>query len=159
MYDGVDYRYHHADSAPDAGRKVAARVLGLTEPPAGELLYDLHLYSGGSGVLNRLAITLAADPGLWTRIAESARARTPDEAQADQSWEQELVWLLTKTEPEEPVEIVPAAVEFINAQRREFQTECTAASRILFGQESNVNDWIVLWGDDGRLNYLEYSQG
>lgn len=45
------------------------------------------------------------------------------------------------------------------SSRREFQAECVPSSLILFGHESDVNDWVALWGDDTRLNYLGYSQG
>jgi hypothetical protein len=136
---------------------VVARVLRLPEPPVGELLYDLSFFSGGIGVLDRLAITLPADPALWSNVASSLQGRTPEEADADRSWAGELIWLLTGEENDVPIR--PAAVRFINQHRREFQAECVSSSRILLGHESDVNDWVALWGDDTRLNYLGYSQG
>jgi hypothetical protein len=156
-YDGAERRYLHTDQAPNEGRAVAARVLGLTEPPAGELLYDLSLYSGGSGVLDRLAITVPADAVLWSSVVSSLRGRTPEEACEDGAWARELIWLLTGGEEEIPLR--PAAVRFINQERREFQAVCVPSSRILFGHESNVNDWVALWGDETQLNYLGFSQG
>jgi hypothetical protein len=156
-FDSVEPRFRHTDADPDEGRAVAARVLRLTELPPGEVLFDLSFFSGGIGVLDHLAITLPADPALWSRVASALRARTPEEASADGPRAGELVWLLTNDEGEVPVRT--AAVRFINRERREFQTECVPSSRILFGQESDVNDWAALWGDDTRLNYLGYSQG
>ncbi len=156
-YDNVERRFRHTDAAGEEGRAVVARVLGLPEPPAGELLYDLSFFSGGVGVLDRLAITLAADPALWLSVASSLRGRTPEEAAADKSWAGKLIWLLTGEEEEVPIR--PAAIRFINQHRREFQAECVPSSRILFGHESDVNDWVALWGDDKRLNCLGYSQG
>ncbi len=156
-YDNVERCFRHTDAARDEGRVVVARVLGLPQPPAGELLYDLSFFSGGIGVLDRLAITLAADPALWSSVASSLRGRTPEDAAADRSWAGELIWLLTGEEDE--VSIRPAAARFINQHRREFQPECVPSSRILFGHESNVNDWVALWGDDTRLSYFGYSQG
>ena len=136
---------------------VVARVLGLPEPPAGELLYDLSFFSGGIGVLDREAITLPADSALWSSVASSLRGRTPEEAAADRSWGGELIWLLTGEKKVVPIR--PAAIRFINQHRQAFQAECVPSSRIFFGRESDVNDWLVLWGDDARLNYLGYSQG
>jgi hypothetical protein len=132
-------------------------VLRLTEPLAGELLYDLAFYSGGIGVLDHLAITLPADSTLWSRVTSSLRGRTPEEAAKDRSWAEVLIWLLT--DEEEQVPIRPAAIQFINRHRRPFQAECDPSCRILFGYESDVNDWTALWGDDARLNYLGFSQG
>ncbi len=154
-YDNVERRFRHTDAAPDEGRAVAARVLGLPELPAGEVLFDLSFFSGGIGVLDRLALTLPADPALWSRVASALRARTPEEASADESRAGELVWLFDEGE----VPIRTAAVRFINRERRGFQTECVPSSRILFWQDSDVNGWVALRGDETRLNYLGYSQG
>lgn len=156
-YDNAERRFRHTDPARDEGRVVVARVLRLPEPPAGELLYDLSFFGGGIGVLDRLAIALPADPELWSRVASSLRGRTPEEAAAVRSWAGELTWLFTGEEGVVPIR--PAAVRFINQHRREFQAECVPSSRILFGRESDVNDWVVLWGEDTRLNFLGYSQG
>jgi len=156
-YDNVERRYRHGDGTRSEGYEVVAEVLGLPEPPPGELLFDLSFFSGGIGVLDRLAISVPADPALWSSVVTSLRCRTPEEASAEESWLEQLMWLLTAGKEETPVR--HAAVGFINRERREFQTECMATNRILFGYESDVNDWVALWGDDSRLNYLGYSQG
>ena len=156
-YDNVERRYRHTDGTHGAGRNVVAQVLHLPDPPAGELLFDMSFFSGGIGVLDRLAIAMPADPELWSSVATALRCCTPEEATADDDWVRQLLWLLTGENDTVPIR--PAAVGFINQQRREFQTECVAAARILFAHESDVNDWVALWGDDARLNYLGYSQG
>ena len=156
-YDGVQRRFRHTDQDCEIGRSVVAHVLRIPAPPVGELLYDLSFYSGGIGVLDHLAIGVPADPTLWSSVTSSKRGRTPEEASADSSWAMDLIWLLTGEEDQ--VLVRPAAVQFINKHRREFQAECVPSSRILFGHESDVNDWSALWGDDTRLNYLGYSQG
>ncbi len=156
-YDNVERRFRHTDSAGEEGRGVVARVLRLPQPPAGKLLYDLSFFSGGIGTLDKLAVTLPADPALWSCVATSFSGRTPEEAAQDRSWIEDLLWLLTGEELEVPIR--PAAVQFINQHRREFQAECVSSSRILFGHESDVNDWEALWGDDTLFNYLGYSQG
>ena len=157
-YDNRERRYRHTDRTRDEGRAVVAHVLGLLEPPADELLFDMSFFSGGIGVLDRLAITMPADPLLWSTVETSLRCRTLEQASAEESWLRDLIWLFTG-EQEGTTPIHSAAVGFINRERREFQTECAPTSRILFGYESDVNDWRALWGDDGRLNYLGYSQG
>jgi hypothetical protein len=156
-YDNVEHRFRHTDATRDEGYAVAARVLGVPETLAGEVLFDLSFFSGGIGVLDRLAITLPADPALWSSVASFLRGRTPEEATVDASWARDFIWLLTDEEEEVPIR--PAAVRFINQQRREFQGECLPSSRILFRHESDVNGWEALWGDDTRLNYLGYCQG
>ena len=156
-YDNVERRYRHGDATRVEGYDVVAEVLGLPEPPAGELLFDLSFFSGGIGVVDRLAISVPADPILWSRVVKSLRCRTPEEASAEESWLEQLMWLLTAGKEKIPVR--HAAVGFINRERRDFQTECMPENRILFGYESDVNDWVALWGDDRRLNYLGYSQG
>ena len=156
-YDNVERRYRHTDGARGEGHDVVAQVLGLPRPPAGELLFDLSFFSGGIGVLDRLAISMPADPVLWSRVATSLRCRTLEEACTEELWLEQLIWLLTGEQ--ERIPLRPAAAQFINRERRAFQPECVQTHRILFGHESDVNDWTALWGDDGRLNYLGYSQG
>jgi hypothetical protein len=156
-YDNVERRFRHTDPAGDDGREVVARVLHLPETPSGDLFYDLSFFSGGIGVLDRLAIALPAGPALWSCVTSSLRARTPEEATTDQSWAGDLIWLLTDEQEEGPLR--PAAIQFINRHRREFQTECDPSSRIFFRHESDVNGWEAVWGDDTQLNYLGYAQG
>jgi hypothetical protein len=156
-YDNVERRFRHTDETRGEGRKAVAEVLGLRELPAGEILFDMSFFSGGIGVLDRLAIALPADPALWSSMVTSLRCRTPEEASAEESWLGDLIWLLTGEKEKTPIR--PAAVQFINRERRDFQDECVPTNRILFGYDSNVNDWVILWGDDTRLNHLGYSQG
>jgi hypothetical protein len=156
-YDNVERRFRHTDATRDEGRQVVAQMLSLAEPPAGELLFDMSFFSGGIGVLDRLAIAVPADRALWSSVVKSLNGRTPEEASAEESWLGDLIWLLTGAHDTIPIR--PAAVRFINRERREFQPECVPTSRVLFGYDSNVNDWVVLWGDDTQLNYLGYSQG
>jgi hypothetical protein len=156
-YDNIERRYRHTDRTRDEGREVVAKLLSLPEPPSGELLFDLSIFSGGIGVLDRLAITFRADDVLWSRVMNSLQGRTPEEANTDEAWIGDLIWLLTGEE--ERVPIRPAAVQFVNEQRRTFQTDCLLTSRILISHQSDVNDWSVLWGNDTWLNYVGYSQG
>lgn len=157
-YDGVERRFHHADADRDTGLDVVARVLHLPRPPPRErVFYDLSFYSGGIGVLDRLAITLPADPATWASVAAAIGAKSPEEASRDAGWADELLWLFASGE--KPVPLREAAVRFINGERREFQSECLPASRILFADGSGVNWWVALWGDDTALNYLGYDQG
>ena len=157
-YDGVDRRYRHDDADPGVGVAVVARILGLAEAPSSEgLLYDLSIYSGGIGVLDRLAITIPADAGLWAMVAAALNAYEPEDAVNDAEWAQGFLWLIHGREPPSPVR--EAATTFVNRERRSFQEACAPGSRLLFQRHSDVNDWAVIWGTDARLNYRGYSQG
>ena len=157
-YDGVDRYYNHTDADPATGRAIVARLLGLPEPPSGEgLFYDLHIYSGGCGVLNRLAITIPGDPRIWIAARAALQAREPEDAAIDVGWAEDFIWLLNGEEQALPIR--DAAARFINSERRSFQLECTSRSTVLFQTNSDVNDWAVIWGHETHVNYLGYSQG
>ncbi len=157
-YDGVERRFRHTDADRNTRLDLIAQLLHLPKPPAGDdVLYDLSFYSGGIGVLDNLAITLAADPAIWASVTTVLAARTPEEAVTDPGWADDFVWLLTGEEAQ--VSAREAAVQFINSERRDFQSACDATSRILFVDASDVNSWVALWGDDATLNYRSYDQG
>ena len=158
LYDGIERRYRHTDLVQNVGLQAVAQLLDLPEPPARDvLLYDLSFHSGGWGVLDRLAITLSADPIIWESVIKTVKAMTPEEASTKESWVADLVWLFTGEEL--PVPLRPAAARFINFERYQFQSECHSSSRILFQLDSDVNEWVALWGDDAKLNYRAYSHG
>jgi hypothetical protein len=157
-YDGVERRFRHTDTEHEAGLAIVARLLGLpTLPPSHVILYDLSFYSGGIGVLDKLAITLRADQSIWASVSAALAARTPEQALHDPEWADDLAWLLF--DDEQPAELGELAARFINQERRAFQTECHPASQILLAEGSGVNWWLALWGDDATLNYLSYDQG
>jgi hypothetical protein len=61
-YDGVERRYRHTDAERDTGLAIVARLLRLPHISSSQVVgYDLSFYSGGIGVLDKLAITLQAD--------------------------------------------------------------------------------------------------
>lgn len=156
-YDGTERRFRHTDASRTDGLAVVARLLGLPESLADEVLYDLSFYSGGIGVYDQLAISIPADPNTWLQAVEASSARTLDEAEADAAWVGELLWLFTREEQVAPLRA--AAVAFINGERRDFQGECLPSNRIAFSTGSDVNHWVALWGDDTRLNYRGFDQG
>jgi hypothetical protein len=157
-YDGVDRHYRHTDADPATGLAIVAHILGLPRTPLSEgLLYDLSIYSGGIGVLDRLAIAIPAGPGLWAGVIAALNAREPEDAANDVGWAEDFLWLIHGDEQPSPIR--EAAMKFVNSERRPFQEKCTPRSRLLFLSGSNVNDWAVIWGTDTHLNYLGYSQG
>lgn len=156
-YDNVERRYCHTDATRDEGRAIVAQVLDLPDPLPDEVHFDLSFFSGGIGVLDRLAITLPADTTVWSRVVNSQQGRTLEQVIADQNWADNLSWLFNFEAGKALSR--PAAIQFINQERRDFQTACTESSRILFGNNSDVNVWVAIWGNDSRLNYLGYSQG
>lgn len=157
-YDGRERRFCHTDVSPTAGLVIVARVLHLNELPSQHgVFYDLSFYSGGMGIFDHLAITLPADTNLWKSVTVALRAKTPEEACQDEGWAEDLLWLIN--DDDEPILPHEATVRFINSKRQAFQSKCVPTSWLYFEEESNINDWTVLWGDDTQLNYLGYSQG
>lgn len=156
-YDGRERRFHHTDADRREGWRAVAAVLRLTGPAPDGALYDLSFYSGGIGVIDRLAITLPASSALWQEATSAFHTQTPEEAALDPSFAAELAWLFADSES--PCPLRPAAVEFIERERRDFQGRCEGTSRLAIGRDSDVNSYHVLWGDDATLNYLGYDQG
>ncbi|MBA4187021.1 MAG: hypothetical protein C0467_03290 [Planctomycetaceae bacterium] len=159
-YDNVERRFRHTDSG-ELGRAIAAQLLGCPEAPPGGWYFDLSFFSGGIGVIDQLAISVP-EPAYWTRenwaqVVNNIRGRSPEEAESDVAWASELIWLFTGEEDVIPMR--SAAVGFANENRRPFQTECSTSSQIYVRQDSDVNDWVVIWGDSSVLNLLGYSQG
>lgn len=158
-YDGRERVYRNTDVLPHKGRSVAALLLGLEQLPADpdKVRYDLTIYSGGIGVFDRLAITVPASPAIWESVAAHLCVRRVPDSCADPEWGLEFVWLISNSEVVE--DALESATAFVNSERRAFQTECGPSDQLLFGEGSNVNDWTCLWGKDGSLNYLGFSQG
>jgi hypothetical protein len=157
-YDNKEYRYRHTD--PDRGSGIArlAELLGL--PPdfqASGAHYDLSFFSGGIGVFDQLAATLPADDRLWKAVLDACPAKTPEDIAADPTCSPQFLWLVCGKDSS--LEVRTAAVAFINAERRDFQTECRAFDTVLFLPDSDVNDWFALWGTATEMNVRAFSQG
>jgi hypothetical protein len=149
-YDGVERRFRHTDADPETGLALVAKLLSIEVPieVRREALYNLSFYSGVVGVVDHLAITIPADPGVWQEVVDKLQLRTPQQASEDASWADDFAWLVCSD-----------AVEFLNSERQPFQDPCEASGRIYFQQSSDVNHWIAVWGCDQRLHYLSYDQG
>ncbi|AWM37560.1 hypothetical protein GobsT_44520 [Gemmata obscuriglobus] len=156
-YDGVERRFRYTDVQPGYGPEALARVLRLSRPPSGEVLYDLSFFSGGIGIIDHLSASLLATPELWAEVVAGLEAQSLEEAANNTEWAAELGWLLTAAEG--PTLLRPAAAAFIAQHRQDFQPLCHPGDRILFECASDVNHWGVLWGDDTRINFLGYDQG
>ena len=157
-YDGKERRYRHTDDDIREGIRLVTQMLRLpTPPPQLGLLYDLSIYSGGIGVLDRLAIALPFPRTQTLDVIANLEARCPEEALSDLGWRDDFLWLVD----DEDNRLVPrvAAARFLNAKRSEFQPECDAFAEIWFEPGSNVNEWTVLWRTHDMLSYLAYAQG
>lgn len=158
-YDGKERRFRHTDPDPSEGLVVVATLLGLQHPPSGRgLRYDLSFFSGGIGVLDRLAITMQATRAQWAAAARHLAARGPADLAADPEHGEDFRWLVQGSLDAQE-EVRAASVRFIDEERARFQRACLPADTILFGAGSNVNDWCVIWGRRAALHYLGYSQG
>jgi hypothetical protein len=157
-YDGIERRFRHTDSDRNAGLDVVSRVLKLPKPWSNEgILYDLSFYSGGIGVLDNLAITIPFDQTIWSSLVAALKAKTPEDVSNVPEWADDFIWLLTGEEKSVPPR--EAAVQFINSERYEFQSECYSTNCILFADGSDVNYWTALWCDGTKINYRGYDQG
>ncbi len=162
-YDGVNRRFLHTDIDRTAGFDVIARILRLPiSLLKNDILYDLSFYSGGVGIIDRLAISLPADVTLWASIIDKLGAKTIEAANQNSDWASDLAWLVSDGEDDEEEEneliIVDreAAIKFVNGERYKFQTSCKTIDRIYFTEESNVNSWCALWGEDRNIKALHY---
>ena len=151
-YDGVERRYRHTDADTAAGLAAVGKLLRWAGPLAG-LEYDVSFYSGGVGVLDKLAISFAVGTEGWGPFVRALEAVPVGELAGDE----DCLWLVRGDEETVAPEV--AVVGFVNEQRKAFQPVCLATDRVFFQRWSNVNDWLVLWGDDSRLSYLAYSAG
>jgi hypothetical protein len=156
-YDGKERRYRHTDDDVHEGIQLLTQILGLpTPPPQLGLRYDLSFYSGGIGVLDRLAITLPLQRPQALDVVARLQARGPEDAVADADWRDDFLWLIDDEDNRLPR---IAAARFINGNRSEFQSPCDASDAIWFESESDVNAWTALWHTHDMLNYLAYAQG
>lgn len=156
-YDGKERRYRHTDSDVAPGVRIVMGLLHLPAPPsASGLMYDLSFYSGGIGVVDRLAITLPREDTSAPILARLP-CKPPEEVASDPSCRDDFLWLID--DEEDPLPVRAAAARFINEHRREFQPECQVSSSMWFMTESGVNAWTALWETDGLLSYLSYDQG
>jgi len=157
-YDGKEHRYRHTDSDLAPGVRIVMDLLHLPAPPsASGLMYDLSFYSGGIGVMDRLAITLPRESSNVPVILARLSCKPPEEIASDPSCQDDFLWLIDNED--DPLPVRAAATRFINENRQEFQPECQVSSAMWFVAESNVNAWTALWETDGVLSYLAYDQG
>lgn len=157
-YDGSEQRYRHTDVDQTTGLAAVARILGLPAPPASDRLqYDLSFYSGGIGVLDKLAMALAFDEGLWSMIITGLGARAPDDLDGAGDEGEDFRWLMLGDADQRDIRV--AAAEFIESNRASFQSPCSSEEEILFTAHSNVNDWTAIWRGADVINLLEFNQG
>jgi hypothetical protein len=161
-YDGAERRFWHTDRDRTIGLDVIARLLPSIGSSPNDLRYDLSFYSGGIGIIDRLAIALPVNPTVWQSVIAKLKAKTIADANQDAEWVADLallIWDIEEDDENEPSVVeYEAAIKFVNSERREFQTLCTTLDKIYFTDGSNVNGWCVLWGNDRYLNYLAYQQ-
>jgi len=156
-YDNRERRFRHDDSSAGKGRAIVAELLHIDQHAADQASFDLSYFSGGIGVIDRLAISLPANAELWSRVSGALKTRLLSDVPPEDPLHEDILWLLTGEEDLVPLQ--PAAVRFLNRERKAFQSECVETDRIMFNEYSNVNAWTALWGTDTKLNYLYYDQG
>ena len=154
-YDGVTRVFEHTDADPSEGLEIAARLLKLPQGSLVDARYRLSFHSGGSGIIDNLAISIA-----WREGPAMLDARddlmNPEEALADPRTQSDFEWLVQ--DEDAPLPITEAAARFINENRKPFQPACTP-SDLWFDTISGVNTWYAFWIAEGRLSFLGFDQG
>jgi len=159
-YDGRTRCFGHDDAEPEhraRGCALVARLLGLPAPPATEgLCYSLSFHSGGSGVLDRLHVTMPSTEQAVEVIATRLGLVTLEAMQAEARGE--LEWLVHDDEHPERT-LAEALAAFIDRERAKFQPSPRAEARVWLAPESDVNTWTLVYAVDGELAFLAYDQG
>jgi hypothetical protein len=155
-YDNVDYRYKRSDKTSEEALAFISGVLGFRPDPK-TLEYDLNFFSGGIGVDDKLAFSCPIEPGDLETFRAKMELVAPLDAIRDASWVDDFAWLLKSDGSGSS--IVASASAFINENKKEFQSPCTADSVILFARDSDVNTWTAVWQSSAKLNYLYSDQG
>lgn len=155
-YDGKERRFTHKDIKQGKGLSIINDLLGF-EPQGNGLLYDLSFYSGGIGVIDKLAITFPASYCKFEVLKNKLEILSPEDAGNDEFWSEDFIWLVEDEALKQDIRV--KSINFINENKLPFQATCTANSDIFFVKWSDVNDWTVIWIDSGVFNYAAFSQG
>lgn len=157
-YDGGTRCFSHTDANRANGLQTVARVLSIQQSSLPkQTLYDLSFYSGGMGIMDRLAITLPVNEELIAEIMQGLDAWSPESLVADPEFAEGFLWFINAEE--DPDSSRERAVDFINKHRQSFQTDCAPEHEIWFDAWSDCNDWKALWRTGNHLHYLASSSG
>jgi hypothetical protein len=163
-YDGKERRFRHQDTGDrSVALGIIERLLATPLPsPAPRMLYDLSFYSGGSGVFDRLRLSLEADEARCQDILAHLGFVPPAEILTSVDAE-DFCWLIGSVEG--PLTVAPsvfletALPGFIDENKEAFQPRLRSPDRVWFDSDSNVNGWSLVYAEDGWLHYLAYEQG
>lgn len=160
-YDDIERRFRDDDVDPSRlarGRELVADLLGLSRPPASAgLRYDLSFYSGGTGCLDRLRIALPCAAAEVDAIVARRGHATPEALVADPTTREEFEWLVRGDDDDQTLRA--ALQEFIAGERADFQPLPDEGARVWFERGSDVNSWLLLYEQDGRLCLICFDQG
>jgi hypothetical protein len=154
-YDNIEYRYKTGDANCERALKFASSTLGFA-PDTARLKFDLSFFSGGIGVLDKLAFSCFVGPEQWEPLIGRLNLVAPHAAMNDAGWREDFAWLVKHTESGSVEE---SCCAFINAEKKGFQGTCTPGDGIFFFKGSDVNSWTAVWGSGGEVNYLYFDQG
>lgn len=142
-YDGRERRYRDDDPGDrSVGLGIVERILHVAPPPGAR--YDLAFYSGGLGVMDRLAISLPADAATASSIA-----RGLGWVPASQALESEDVKGLIDGD----------LTDFVETHKAAFQPSPAPESTVWLDPGAGVNAWQLGYAQDGWLHVLGYDQG
>jgi hypothetical protein len=159
-YDGRTLEFRHTDVDQVEGLLRVAACLALSHmPKSAGLRYEISLYSGGMGILDLAAITLAPGIAAAHEVAVRLRLVTAEAAAEDHAWGEYFRWLLIGDDDENPFSIRDASARFLDRERRPFQPACRLSDPQWFAADSGVNSWSAVWEHDGAVSFLAFDQG
>ncbi len=155
-YDDKEYRYTSADLDKEKAIAIISNILGF-HPSTEELDYSLSFYSGGGGIVDRLAIRCRANQSNRSSLISGLGLRAPLEAMADPMWVDDFRWLIKSDESLGNTDLW--CYKFINSNKHEFQDVVDSTCELVFSNGSDVNSWCAIWFTNNHLNYLYFDQG
>lgn len=72
----------------------------------------------------------------------------------DEQGLEDFFWLIGIEKPDDKGNITNYVIDFINSDKKEYQSTCSKSSSIFFSKYSDVNCYTVVWGQENYLNYI-----
>ena len=155
-YDGIEKRYQRPDADLAKSLMIIENLLGFT-PLEDRLEFDLSFWAGGSGVLDKLAVSCSVTPEQMELAQDKLRLYSPEAAIALDEWRDDFIWLVE--DEDVCTDVLVRSAHFINENKAPFQDVCLKTQSIYFAYMSDVNGWTAVWGQQDRLNYAYFCQG
>jgi len=157
-YDNKQIKFNHTDEIKSDYLEAIGLLVGHSKlNPEDIRYYDISFFSGGTGINDWHAITLNSNSYIWNKVKKYLKVKTPDDLASDNEWGEFFLWLIDNESHEVSNEI--ASTLFINENKNDFQLKVNSGDNIYFSQNSDVNSYDIIWGNESTLNYISFCQG